>query len=99
MLHAPATGRARVEAFLRALGDAPERTALATLFEEDVPLSRLIDGLAFSLVQDCALKQQLLEEANVGLRGELLLRELIALAGRLGPVKQPAGWPPQPGLN
>lgn len=73
--------------------------ALATLFEESVSLSRLIDGLAFSLVQDCQAKQRLLEEANVAARGELLLRELIALAARLRPAKQAVAWPPDPGVN
>ena len=46
MLHAPATGRARVEAFLRALGDAPERTALATLFEDHPRARALTDIIA-----------------------------------------------------
>jgi len=46
LLHAPATGRARVEAFLRALGDAPERTALATLFEDHPRARALTDIIA-----------------------------------------------------
>ncbi|HEY4330506.1 MAG TPA: LON peptidase substrate-binding domain-containing protein [Phycisphaerae bacterium] len=78
--------------------------ALAPLFEEAVPLSRLIDALAFSIVQDIPLKQQLLETTDVAARGELLLRELVALAGRLEPASNhssPAGttWPPALGVN
>ncbi|HVT79532.1 MAG TPA: LON peptidase substrate-binding domain-containing protein [Phycisphaerae bacterium] len=83
-----------------ALRELTVTPALATLFEENVPLSRLIDGLAFSLVQDCQAKQRLLEEPDVAKRGELLLRELIALAARLRPSQRAAvAWPPNPGLN
>ncbi len=83
-----------------ALRELTVTPALATLFEESVPLSRLIDGLAFSLVQDCQAKQSLLEESDAGQRGELLLRELIALAARLRPTARAnAQWPPNPGVN
>ena len=86
-----------------ALKELTVTPALASLFEEGVPTSRLIDALAFSLIQDVAVKQRLLEEADVDARGELLLRELVALAGRLGPLcgegKGRIMWPPEPGVN
>jgi hypothetical protein len=49
-------------------------------------------------------KQRLLEEADVDARGQLLLRELMALARRLEAmtVKQTKGcrcWPPELGEN
>jgi len=85
------------------LRDLTVTPALGSLFEDGVSLSRMIDGLAFALVQDCQAKQRLLEEREVVLRGELLLRELIALAGRLGPaapvVVAGKKWPPNPGVN
>jgi Lon protease-like protein len=85
-----------------ALKDLTVTPALSALFEDSVPTSRLIDGLAFSLVQDVAAKQRLLETEAVGARGEMLLQELVALAGRLGPVAEGAkerAWPPEMGVN
>lgn len=102
-----------------ALKDLTVTPALAELFEEDLagaslenadgmtglPTSRLIDVLAFSLVQDVAVKQRLLEERDPAVRGELLLRELVALAARLGAGVRAGGraadgsWPPTLGVN
>src|SRR4051812_40763557 len=69
------------------LRDLTVTPALAGLLEEpesaetDVPrAARLIDALAFSLVQEVAAKQRLLEEDNIARRGELLMQELVALA-------------------
>jgi Lon protease-like protein len=87
---------------LRELTVAP---MVATLFEEEAPLGLLVDTLAFTLVQDVMLKQRMLEELDPLMRGELLLRELVTLAARLGtevPIvgkQQPAAWPPQIGEN
>ena len=81
-----------------ALRDLTVTPALKSLFEEEVPLSRLLDALAFSLVQDIDAKQKLLEALDISVRGELLLRELVALAGRLGPVPS-HDWPPALGVN
>jgi Lon protease-like protein len=87
---------------LRELTVAP---MVATLFDEEAPLGRLVDTLAFTLVQDPLLKQQMLEQLDPLLRGELLLRELVSLAAKLGtevPIvgaaKQEA-WPPPMGVN
>lgn len=84
-----------------ALKELTVTPALVPLFEESVPPGRLIDGLAFALVQDVEAKQRLLEESDVGLRGELLLRELVALAGRLSKAGAGGcgGWPPEVGVN
>jgi Lon protease-like protein len=87
-----------------ALKDLTITPALAALFEDSVPATRLIDALSFSLVQDMEAKQRLLEEADVDARGQLLLRELMALARRLEAmtVKQTKGcrcWPPELGEN
>ena len=90
-----------------------ERTALkeltvaplvATLFEEEAPLGRLVDTLAFSLVQEVATKQRMLEELNALKRGEMLLQELAGLAAKLGtevPIVGKTGgeWPPRVGVN
>ena len=46
LLPAPPTGRPRVEAFLHALGDAPEREVLATLFEDHPRARALTDVIA-----------------------------------------------------
>lgn len=75
--------------------------ALAALFEDTIPAGRLIDALAFSLVQDVPAKQRLLEEPDVAARGELLLRELVALAGRLekSAPSPKSSWPPPQGQN
>jgi Lon protease-like protein len=77
---------------------------VATLFEEEVPLGRLVDTLAFSLVQDVMTKQRMLEELCPLNRGELLLQQLISLASKLAPElpvvgKDPQKWPPQVGVN
>jgi Lon protease-like protein len=58
---------------------------LATLLEkspdeEEVPLTRIVDSLAFTLVQDVQRKQALLEELDPHRRCEKLLRELVSLA-------------------
>jgi uncharacterized protein len=87
-----------------ALKELTVTPALAALFDDPVPIARLIDALAFSLVQDVAIKQRLLEEPHVGTRGEMLLQELVALAGRLAktpatPGEQQTTWPPQPSVN
>jgi Lon protease-like protein len=86
---------------LRELTVAP---MVGTLFEEDAPLGRLVDTLAFTLVQDPLLKQQMLEQLDPLLRGELLLRELVSLAARLGtevPIvgKKQDAWPPHISAN
>ena len=82
-----------------ALKDLTVTPALASLFDDQVPMGRLVDALAFTLIQDIEAKQRLLEQVDVALRGELLLRELVALAGRLGPASATISWPPAPGLN
>lgn len=81
-----------------ALKDLTVTPALQALFEESVPLSRLLDALAFSLVQEAEAKQRMLEAVDLPMRGELLLREMVALAGRLGPATT-ADWPPALGKN
>jgi Lon protease-like protein len=98
------------------LKDLTVTPALAALFEEEdtpehcaVPLGRLVDALAFSLVQDVQCKQKLLETLDPALRAELLLREMVALAGRLGSMVAAGGggvgtkaestWPPELGMN
>ena len=100
-----------------ALKDLTVTPALAALFEEEagdmepqsgrakVSLGRLVDALAFSLVQDVETKQRLLEAVDPAARGELLLRELVALATRLGIATTTGqgeggmGWPPTLGRN
>jgi uncharacterized protein len=87
-----------------ALKDLTITPALAALFEDPVPSARLIDALAFTLVQDVHIKQRLLEESDAAARGELLLRELMALAGRLSQSAVKHGsnssnWPPVQGEN
>jgi uncharacterized protein len=100
-----------------ALKDLTVTPALAALFEEEktdqdcarVSLGRLVDALAFSLVQDVEAKQKLLEQENTAARTELLMRELINLAGRLGSMvaaggsaaegRSGANWPPALGMN
>jgi uncharacterized protein len=83
---------------LRELTVAP---ALSSLFDEPkegeptAPVARLIDAIAFSLVQDVEAKQRILEEDNLAIRGELLLRQMAALAERLGNVPRKPGWPPE----
>jgi hypothetical protein len=85
---------------LRELTVAP---MVATLFEEEVPIGRLVDTLAFTLVQDVMIKQRLLEELDPLTRGELLLRELVGLAANLGThvpvVGKKEEWPPPMGVN
>jgi Lon protease-like protein len=85
-----------------ALKELTVTPALMPLFEDTIPTTRLLDALAFSLVQDVAAKQRLLEASDVATRGELLLRELLALAARLA-KSAPAGtappWPPELGVN
>jgi Lon protease-like protein len=96
---------------LRELTVAP---TVAALFEEGLvggapgagATSRLVDALAFTLVQDVEKKQRLLEELNPLARGELLLQELVVLAARLGEQMAAAGksggaadWPPRVGMN
>ena len=90
-----------------ALRDLTVTPALAALFDEPenpeaaAPAAgRLIDALAFSLVQDVEAKQRILEEDDMAHRGELLMRELVALATRLGPpTAKKRGWPPVMGAN
>jgi uncharacterized protein len=87
-----------------ALKDLTITPALASLFEDPVPSSRLIDALTFTLVQDMEAKQRLLEEPDAGVRGQLLLRELMELARRLeaAAMKDAKGgrcWPPEMGEN
>jgi Lon protease-like protein len=87
---------------LRELTVAP---ALFSLFEEPkngeaaAPVARLIDALTFSLVQDVEAKQRILEEDNLAARGELLLRQMVALAERLGNAPRKPDWPPQMSMN
>lgn len=85
---------------LRELTVAP---MVATLFEEQAPIGRLVDTLAFTLVQDVMIKQRLLEELDPLTRGELLLRELVGLAAKLGTqvpiVGKKEEWPPTMGNN
>jgi Lon protease-like protein len=79
--------------------------SLATFFDDSVPISRLIDALAFSLVQDVEFKQRMLEELDPLKRGELLLQDLVQLASRLADkaasaTSTPASsWPPPLGVN
>jgi Lon protease-like protein len=86
-----------------ALKDLTVSSTLATLFEEKgevVPLSRVVDALSFTLVQDVGKKQELLEEVDPLRRGEKLLQELVALAGRLENHGQShPTWPPEIGVN
>ncbi len=81
-----------------ALRDLTVTPALRDLFEDHSPFPRLLDALAFSLVQDVQTKQRILETLDTASRAELLLREIIALAGRLGPAPV-ADWPPPPEMN
>jgi uncharacterized protein len=87
---------------LRELTVAP---ALSSLFEEPrdgepaASVARLIDAISFSLVQDVEAKQRILEEDNLAHRGELLLRQMVALAERLGNVPRKPGWPPEMSAN
>ena len=89
-----------------ALRDLTVTPALAELFDEPASpdaaapaAARLIDALAFSLVQDVDAKQRMLEEDDVSRRGEMLMRELVALAERLGPPAEKRPWPPEMGVN
>jgi uncharacterized protein len=71
--------------------------SLIPLFDDSIPTARLIDVLAFTLVQDVPTKQQLLEELDPFKRGEHLLRQLVQLAQLLEAQSKsatPATWPP-----
>jgi len=84
-----------------ALKDLTVAQSLAALFEESVPTARLMDVLAFTLVQDVPTKQRLLEELDPVKRGEHLLRELVGLAQVVEGRKKEEGtsWPPSVNAN
>jgi Lon protease-like protein len=73
-------------------------SSLLPLFDADDPLPtpRLIDVLAFTLIQDIPTRQQLLEQRNPLLRGQHLLRELTTLAKSL---EARTAWPPPQSNN
>jgi Lon protease-like protein len=82
-----------------ALKDLTITASLDALFHDSLGADgagRLVDSLAFTLVQDVATKQRLLEELNPLKRGEYLMRELVLLAKMLE-NQRPHGdkeWPP-----
>ncbi len=73
-------------------------SSLLPLFdaEDPLPTPRLIDVLAFTLIQDIPTRQQLLEQRNPLLRGQHLLRELTTLAKTL---EAQTPWPPPQSNN
>ncbi len=80
-----------------ALRDLTVSQSLLPLFDDSIPTARLIDVLAFTLVQDVPTKQLLLEELDPFKRGEHLLRQLVQLAQLLQAQTKanvPAAWPP-----
>jgi Lon protease-like protein len=80
-----------------ALKELTITASLEALFEESLGAGRLVDALSFTLVQDVAMKQRLLEELDPLKRGERLMRELVLLATMLegqGPHHEESGWPP-----
>jgi uncharacterized protein len=80
-----------------ALKDLTVAASLEALFDESFGAGRLVDALSFTLVQDVATKQRLLEETDLLKRGELLMQELVLLAKMLedqGQRKEESGWPP-----
>jgi Lon protease-like protein len=80
-----------------ALKELTVASSLEALFEESLGAGRLVDALSFTLVQDVATKQRLLEELDPLKRGELLMRELILLAKMLEgqrPHQDGQEWPP-----
>jgi hypothetical protein len=80
-----------------ALRDLTVSQSLLPLFDDSISTSRLIDVLAFTLIQDIATKQLLLEELDSFKRGEHLLRHLVQLAHLLEAQSQanvPVSWPP-----
>jgi ADP-ribose pyrophosphatase YjhB (NUDIX family) len=80
-----------------ALRDLTVSQSLLPLFDDSIPTARLVDVLAFTLVQDIPIKQLLLEELDPFKRGEHLLRQLVQLAQLLetqSKPRTPIGWPP-----
>ncbi|HUO10995.1 MAG TPA: LON peptidase substrate-binding domain-containing protein [Phycisphaerae bacterium] len=79
-----------------ALKDLTVSQSLIPLFDDSIPTARLIDVLAFTLVQDIPAKQRLLEEFDPFKRGELLLRQLVNLTQLLEAQSResPVAWPP-----
>ena len=80
-----------------ALRDLSVSQSLLPLFDDSMPTARLIDVLAFTLVQDVLTKQLLLEELDPFKRGEYLLRQLVQLAQLLkaqSKTNAPVTWPP-----
>jgi uncharacterized protein len=81
--------------------------SLDSFFDPTVPTGRLLDLLAFNLVQDIPSRQRLLEELDVKKRGEMLLQNLLTLARRMDPqMPQQAEstpgaptWPPPLSTN
>jgi Lon protease-like protein len=79
--------------------------SLETFFEEGIPTARLIDLLAFNLVQNVMMRQRLLEERDPRKRGEMLLQSLMNLAAELegnqkpAAAVQPPNWPPPLSTN
>ncbi|MGN6371230.1 MAG: LON peptidase substrate-binding domain-containing protein [Phycisphaerae bacterium] len=80
-----------------ALRDLTVTQSLLPLFDDSIATTRLIDVLAFTLVQDLPTKQLLLEELDPFKRGEHLLRQLVQVAQTLDSQSKPtapAMWPP-----
>jgi Lon protease-like protein len=85
-----------------ALKDLTITPSLDVYFDPTIPTARLIDLLAFNLVQDIPSRQKLLEEFDTRKRGELLLQNLMALARQLDPAAPKptlTPWPPPLSTN
>jgi Lon protease-like protein len=85
-----------------ALKDLTITPSLEAFFDASVPTGRLLDLLAFNLVQDIPSRQKLLEEIDTKKRAELLLQNLLALARQLDPTAPKptlTQWPPPLSTN
>jgi Lon protease-like protein len=88
-----------------ALKDLTITPSLDAYFHPSVPTGRLVDLLAFNLVQDIPSRQRLLEEIDTRKRADLLLQNLLALVRQLDPaaarqaMTQGGAWPPPLSTN
>jgi Lon protease-like protein len=85
-----------------ALKDLTITPSLDAFFDASVPTPRLVDLLAFNLVQDIPSRQRLLEEVDTRKRAEMLLQNLMELARQLDPnAPKPTvtPWPPPMSTN
>lgn len=81
------------------LATLPVAATIRELLAAAVTLSALVDMLAFTLLQDLAVKQRLLEELDTCVRAELVIDQLRTLARNAihtAPTTRPLGdqWPP-----